>query len=137
MKTKQAFLKSVNTFRTSLPIMIGVLMLINLVNPVFQKFYPEIFSGNSWSDPFLGALFGSISFGIPVTSFVVGGEFIEQGVSLIAVTAFILAWSTVGVVMLPLEIINLGKRFAIARNLICFIFSILIAVLTVFTLNIL
>ncbi|MCK5080575.1 MAG: hypothetical protein KAQ63_00270 [Candidatus Moranbacteria bacterium] len=135
MKNKQALLRSLNLFKTSLPIMIGVLLLVNLVNPIFQKFYPVIFSGNFGVDSFFGALAGSISFGIPVTSFVVGGELIEQGVSLVAVAAFILAWSTVGVAMLPLEILNLGKKFAVVRNLICFIFSILIAILTVITLN--
>ena len=61
----------------------------------------------------------------------VGGELLKQGVSLIAITAFILAWTTVGVFMLPLEAKFLGKRFAITRNIINFIFAIIIAVLTV------
>ena len=41
---------------------------------------------------------------------------LEGGVSLLAVTAFILTWVTVGVAMLPLEAKFLGKRFAVARN---------------------
>jgi hypothetical protein len=135
MNTKQAFLRSVNSLRDSIPIMIGTLLLINLINPFFKDIYFRIFSGNAFLDSLLGALDGSISFGIPVTSFIIGGELVEEGVSLLAVTTFILAWSTVGLMMLPLEMLSLGKKFAIVRNLICFIFSILIAFLTIFTLR--
>jgi len=81
-------------------------------------------------------LAGSISFGIPVTSYIIGGELLKEGVSLLAVTAFILAWSTVGIAMLPLEISFLGKKFAIIRNVINFIFAIVIAVLVVWILKI-
>jgi len=135
MKTKEAFLKSLDSFRASIPIMLGVLLLINLLAPILGRHASKIFTGNFLLDPFVGAIAGSISFGIPITSFIVGGELLSQGISLIAVTAFILAWSTVGMAMLPLEILNLGKKFAITRNLICFFFAIIIAVLTVGTLN--
>jgi hypothetical protein len=110
--------------------------LVGLINQLFSNRYAEIFNGNLFLDPLKGALAGSVSFGIPITSFIVGGELLEQGVSLIAITAFILAWSTVGLAMLPLEISTLGKKFSIIRNSICFVFSIIIAILTVWTLNI-
>jgi hypothetical protein len=135
MRNKEALKKSLINLKSSFPIMIGVLLLVGLANQLFSNRYAEIFNGNLFLDPLKGALAGSISFGIPVTSFVVGGELLSEGVSLIAVTAFILAWSTVGVAMLPLEISTLGKKFSIIRNLICFVFSIVIAILTVWTLS--
>lgn len=115
--------------------MAGVLLIVNLLNPLLKDSYADIFTGNYLLDPLTGALAGSISFGIPVTSYVIGGELLSEGVSLVAVAAFMLAWATVGSVMLPLEIKHLGKRFALWRNFISFIFSIVIAVLTVLTLN--
>lgn len=127
--------KTINNMKTAIPMIIGVLLLVNLLNPLFQKFYPKIFTGNYFLDPLLGALGGSVSFGIPLTSYVAGGELLAGGVSLLAVTAFILAWTTVGLVMLPLEIIYLGKRFAIWRNVVNFFFSIIVAILTIVTLN--
>ncbi|HMB66081.1 MAG TPA: hypothetical protein VKO42_04345 [Patescibacteria group bacterium] len=127
--------KTINNMKTAIPMIIGVLLLVNLLNPLFQKFYPKIFTGNYFLDPFLGALGGSVSFGIPLTSYVAGGELLAGGVSLLAVTAFILAWTTVGLAMLPLEIIYLGKRFAIWRNVVNFFFSIIVAILTIITLN--
>lgn len=114
-----------------MPILLGVLLLINLASPLLQAGYSKLFTGNMLLDPLLGAAAGSISFGIPITSYIVGGELLKQGVSLVAVTAFIIAWTTVGVVMLPLEASMLGKRFAISRNLVNFIFSIVIATITV------
>jgi hypothetical protein len=54
---------------------------------------------------------------------------------LVPITAFIITWSTVGIIMLPLESSFLGIKFAIYRNFINFIFAIIISILTVFTLN--
>lgn len=129
------FLKTVNSYRVALPMILGIFGLVNLLNPLLQDSYADIFSGHYLWDPVVGALAGSISFGIPLTSYVIGGELLRQGVSLIAITAFILTWSTVGVVMLPLEAKYLGRRYAITRNIINFAFAIIIAVLTVVILD--
>ena len=70
-----------------------------------------------------------------LTSYVVGGEFLQRGVSLLAVTAFIMTWTTVGIAMLPLEAKMLGTKFAIWRNVFNFIFAIIISILTVLILR--
>jgi hypothetical protein len=132
---KEAFKKTIQNLKTSIPIVVGVLMLLNLMNPLIQKYYPKIFTGNLFIDPLLGAIGGTISFGVPVASYVIGGELLKEGVTLLAVTAFMLSWSTVYFVMLPLEITYLGKRFAILRNSLNFVTSIIIAILTVLTLK--
>ncbi|MEA2094922.1 MAG: hypothetical protein U9P11_10205 [Pseudomonadota bacterium] len=62
-----------------------------------------------------------------------GSYYIAEGVSLLAVTALIVSWVTVGVVQLPAEALLLGRRFAIYRNLMCFLFAIMIPFLTVYT----
>lgn len=121
--------------KTALPIVLGILMLVNFLNPLLVRFYATIFTGSYIIDPFIGAVVGTLSFGIPVVSYVTGGEMLKQGVSLVAVTAFIISWSTVYFVMLPLEISNLGRKFAILRNTMNFAASILIAILTVLTLK--
>lgn len=132
---KKAADKTYKNFKIALPIMAGILMFIGLVNPPLKKYYISIFTGNYIFDPLIGAMAGSASFGIPITSYIAGGELLGSGVSLLAVTAFILTWTTVGIVMLPLEISALGRRFAIARNFTNFFFSIIIAILTIITIN--
>ncbi|OYT31107.1 hypothetical protein B6U93_04115, partial [Candidatus Woesearchaeota archaeon ex4484_78] len=88
-------------------------------------------------DPLIGSSLGSVLAGNPITSYIVSGELLKQGVSLVAVTSFIVAWVTVGIVQLPAESLLLGKKFAIVRNITSFIFSIVVAIITVAMVNLL
>ena len=119
-----------------MPIILGVIMLVSLFLVLIpNSFYASIFTGNKVVDPLMGATIGSISTGNPLISYILGGELLSQGVSLIAVTAFILSWVTVGIIQLPAESLMLGRKFAITRNVTAFISSVIVAVLTVFTLS--
>ncbi len=80
---------------------------------------------------------GSLFAGNPINSYIIGGELLKQGVGLVAVTAFLVSWITVGFVSLPGEIMFLGKKFAILRNVLAFLFSIIIAVVVVYLVNLL
>jgi len=113
-----------------------VILLIGLFNSFISKeLLTSIFSGNTLPDILWGAGFGSILAGNPINSYVIGGELIEHGVSLFAVTAFIIAWVTVGLVQLPAEMAALGKKFALTRNVLCFVLSMAISIFTVLTYN--
>jgi len=124
---------SFRTLKSALPVMAGVLLIVSFLNIFVNEYYEKIFTNNNILDLLFGNVAGSISFGIPITSYIIGGELLEKGVSLFAITAFIMSWTTVGIAMLPLEAKFLGKRFAIFRNGINFVFSMIIAVLVVYT----
>ena len=131
-----SYYKAIKSFSTTLPILFGVILLIGL----FKIYIPlavisSVFKGEIFQDTFIGSVVGSISTGNPITSCIIGGELLKQGVSLFAVTAFITAWVTVGVIQMPAEASILGKRFALTRNILSFILSILVAILTVLTLR--
>jgi len=129
---KEAVRKSAVALWRSLPILLGVILLIGLVSTLVPKnIYISLFRGNLFADSFIGGVLGSIMAGNPITSYLLGGEFLKEGVSLVAVTAFLVAWVTVGLVQLPAESIMLGKRFAIFRNVLSFIFAVIVAILTV------
>ncbi len=135
---KQAIIKTAKGFCKFLPVLIGMLFLISLlIKAVPENFYLSLFGGNSFFDSLIGAVFGSIATGNPITSYIIGGELRSQGIGLIPVTAFIITWVTVGTVQLPAEIMMLGKRFAVIRYLVSFVLAIVVAGLTVLTLNIL
>lgn len=137
-RIQKAAKQTLNALKRSVLILISVLLLIALfINAVPKDFYSKIFTGNNIFDSLLGAIFGSIAAGNPLNSYIIGGELLDQGISLIAVTAFILSWVTVGIVQLPAEILMLGKKFAILRNLFSFITAIIIAVSTTFVLSLL
>jgi hypothetical protein len=83
----------------------------------------------------MGASVGSVAAGHPLASYLLGGELLQNGVSLIAVTALVVSWVSVGIVQLPAEILMLGARFAVYRNLISFFSAVAIAFLSVYTLR--
>lgn len=133
-----ALRSSANQFTNILPILVGVVLLIGLFNTfVSEELLSSIFSGNLAVDTIFGACFGSVFAGNPINSYVIGGEALEYGVSLYAVTALIITWVSVGLVQLPAEVAALGGRFALVRNGISFVLAIAIAILSVAVLNLL
>ena len=132
-KLRDSVKKAAKALGYSLPVLVGIILLVGLANTIIPKsFYLTLFSKNIFLDSIIGSGIGSILAGNPITSYILGGELLIQGVSLIAVTAFLVAWVTVGLVQLPAEAILLGKKFAIMRNLVSFVFSIFVAIITVF-----
>ncbi|MCD6279536.1 hypothetical protein J7J26_02080 [Candidatus Micrarchaeota archaeon] len=131
-RLNRAVLKSTQQITKAIPIILGIILLISLaIASIKNTDYSLLFTKNPVIDPLIGAMFGSIMAGNPVTSYIIGGELLKQGISLMAVTSFIVAWITVGTLQLPYEMMMLGKRFAIIRNIIAFVSSILVAVITV------
>lgn len=130
--------KTFHLFIEVLPIFLSILLFISLYVTIIPKsFYSQFFTNNPIIDSLLGAVFGSVSTGHPVTSYIIGGELLKAGIPLVAVVAFILSWVTVGIIQLPAECYFLGKRFGITRNIFSFLFSIVISILVVFTLRLL
>ena len=130
-KYKLAFKQTLNNFKNSLPLLMGVIFLIAfLTNLISSELLDKILVGNELVDTFITATIGSILAGNPINSYIIGSELLVWGVSLTAVTAFIISWVTVGIVQLPAEALLLGKKFALVRNILCFFSVILIAFLT-------
>ena len=132
-----SFYKALKSFGTILPVLIGVILLIGLFKIYIPpKLISSVFTGELLRDTFFGSMIGSVSAGTPITSYIIGGELLKEGVSLFAVTAFVTAWVTVGIIQLPAEASILGKRFALMRNVLSFLFSILVTIATVLTLRV-
>jgi len=107
-----------------LPVMIGVIFLTGLFMAFLSaESLASLFSGGMGWDAFCGACLGSLFAGNPVNSYIIGGQLLEMGISLVAVTAFICSWVSVGIVQLPAEIAALGWKFAALRNASCFVLS--------------
>ena len=133
---KDSFKKTVRTFINVLPIIVGMILMTSLVVTVFpEQISAGLFGNGDTLDTLLGASIGSIAAGHPLASYFLGGELLGGGVSLIAVTALVVTWVTVGIVQLPVEALMLGARFAVVRNFISFVAAIAIAFLTVYTLR--
>ena len=123
--------KTLKSLLMTLPILLGVLLLIALFQTLIKNDQLiSLFKGNLLLDSFIGAALGAVFAGNPITSYVLGGEFFNAGISIMAISAFIVAWVTVGIVQLPAEILLLGKKFAILRNFLSFLSAICIGICT-------
>ena len=141
MKKNKNFLKalldSATSFGRLFPIMLGVIFCIGLFHVYISKhLLKNVFTGKIIQDTLIGGFIGSITTGNPINSYIIGLQLLDDGVTLFAVTAFIICWVTVGIVQLPYEISALGKEFALSRNLISFIISFFIAIGTVLILQV-
>lgn len=132
----QGLKNSSKQFSNLLPILIGVVLLMGLFNSfVSREFISSVFSGNRVLDTLVGACLGTLFSGNPINSYIIGGELLQYGVSLYAVTAFIISWVSVGAIQLPAEMGILGSRFALVRIAASFVMSIVVAIATVVVLN--
>ena len=120
------------------PLLFGVIGLVGLFKVlVTPKMLASLFRGNPVADTLIGTLTGAVAAGNPIVSYLIGGELLGRGISLYAVCAFILSWVTLGFIQLPAEVEVFGGHFTLYRNILAFVFTMLIAVLTTFTLQVL
>jgi len=119
-----------------LPNIVAIIFLSGLLMEFLPLDKLSCFLGRGFFvDGLVGAGIGSISASNPLVSYVLGGELLEQGVSLMAVTAMLVSWVTVGSIQLPAEIQTFGARFALVRNGISFLFALVIAFLVLITMS--
>lgn len=126
-----SILKSARGFLYMAPMLLGVILSMGLFQTyVTEEMLTSLFSGTPFSDLLVGSLAGGVSIGQPVASYIIGGELLESGVSLYAVSAFIVSWVTVGFIQLPLEKSLFGTRFTLQRNLLSLLFALIVATAT-------
>lgn len=121
-------------FLSMAPLIMGIVGLVALFQTlVSPEQLASFFRGNTLIDTLIGTAGGSLPSGNPVISYILGGELLKQGVSMYAVTAFIMAWVTLGFAHLPAEVEVFGKHFVLYRNVLAFVFIMIIAVATTLT----
>jgi uncharacterized membrane protein YraQ (UPF0718 family) len=127
----QVLKKAAFGFVSMSPMLLGVIGLVGIMQIyVTPDMLSSAFGKGMFIDTLIGTFAGAISSGNPAISYVIGGELLEEGTSLYAVTAFILSWVTLGFIQLPAEAAALGFRFTLYRNLLSLIATIIIAIAT-------
>lgn len=128
---KLALASALKSLLTIAPMLFSVIGLAGLFQVfITPQWLHALFSGAPMHDTLIGTFIGGTSVGQPFISYIIGGELLKEGISYYAVTAFILSWVTLGVVQLPLEWALFGGRFTLVRNLLSFVFALLIALIT-------
>ena len=125
------------SFTSMMPMILSIVGLMGLFQAMVSKeLLASLFTGDPVKGTLIGAVAGGIAVGQALVSYILGGELLEQGISIYAVTAFILAWVTLGIVQLPLEAEVLGLKFTIYRNILAFISTIFVSIGTVWTIGV-
>lgn len=132
----EALKKAILGLFSMLPMLFTIILLLGIFDTYITKeMLASLFISNNLIDTVIGTSLGAVLTGNPMISYILGGELTNAGVSLYAITAFVLSWVTLGLIQLPSELEIFGLRFTFYRTLFTFIFTILISLLTVSTVN--
>lgn len=128
-KTKAAFMKGLKAIEGILPQFIAVLFIIaislSLLSPSTIGRYIGESSGIAGS---IGAaIIGAITLIPGFVAFPVAGELLRNGAGVLQIATFVSTLMMVGVITFPMEAAYFGKRAALARNMLAFVFSFAVA----------
>lgn len=129
-KTGQSLKSAKTMMGNMLSDIIGVLMLIGLVLALMSpETIERLIGGESgWFAVMMAALAGTITLIPAFVAFPLIGSLRDSGAGIMTLTAFLTTLTMVGFVTFPLESKTFGKKFALLRNGVSFIFAILIAI---------
>mgnify|MGYP003414755158 CR=1 FL=1 len=128
-KTKKALLKGWKSIENILPQFLGIILVVGITLAVLK---PEMISnivGNN--SGILGVVFsaviGSIIMMPTFVAFSTGDMLLKSGAGVAQVVALISTLTLIGIITIPLEAKYIGKKATIYRNILAFVFSIIVA----------
>lgn len=130
-KTKKALRMDLRLGRNMLVSMLSIVFAIGLILTLIPP--ADIASFLSTRSVFLatvgGGLLGTVTLIPAFIAFPLIGTLVDAGVSMIPSVAFLTTLTMVGIVTLPLEKEHFGVKFTAVRNILSFIFALLIALI--------
>lgn len=128
-KTMNALRVARKAFTRMLPSLIAIVglvgLIVGLVPPeVIGKYLGE---GAGLEGTFVAAIAGAITLVPSIIAFPLAASLLRQGATVLTIAAFISTLTMVGVVTAPLEAKELGWRFMVVRNVLSFMFALVIA----------
>ena len=122
-----ALKKAVRMFLNVLP---QFLVIILIVSPFLAILEPEtiqsiIGAKTGLLGVVISSLLGSAVIVPAIIAFPIASELLQNGAGLMQITVFISTLTMVGFVTLPLEVRYLGKKTAVMRNALTFLFSLI------------
>jgi hypothetical protein len=121
---KKTFFQTLNWFKELLPMLLWIIIIVAMLKQawIFEELAWYINNDFIWV--ILADLFGSISVGNTINSYIIADSFWSISDYTLVITAFLISWVTVGIIQIPAESYFFGKRFVIIRNIISFVFAI-------------
>ncbi|MDK2821729.1 MAG: hypothetical protein PWP31_1694 [Clostridia bacterium] len=128
-KTNKALMKAWKAFENILPEFLGVIMLVGILLAILN---PQVISSvigtqSGWFGVILSAVVGAVTLIPGFVAFPTAAMLLKNGAGYMQIGAFVSTLMMVGVVTAPVEIKYFGKRLAIVRNVLAFLFSFIVA----------
>ncbi|BEP29591.1 permease [Helicovermis profundi] len=134
LKDKTRTVKSMKLSRNMMKNMMGeIIAILFLIGLILTLIPPTTIQNLLGGDNLMfsvvsAALLGSITLIPAFVAFPLAGSLVNSGASIVPIVAFLTTLTMVGVVTFSLEKKEFGFKFTLYRNLLSFIFAILIAI---------
>lgn len=129
-KTKQAFKSGIKSLFQAMPEFIVIMMLVFLaLGFVNEKTISDVLGEKSGIlGILLAGAFGSIALIPTLVAFPLAANLIRMGAGYGQVTMLITTLTMVGMITLPIEVKYYGKKRAVLRNVLCFVYTFLLSI---------
>lgn len=129
-KTLLAMKKAWKSFENILPQFLAIIVIIGIMLAVLS---PEVISGligekSGWLGMLMASLVGSVTLIPGFVAFPLTAALLKSGAGIMQIAVFISTLMMVGIVSIPLEIKYFGKKAALLRNSLAFVFSFIAAI---------
>ena len=129
---KKTFFQTLWSFKEMIPMLLGILLIVAMLKQSWTFDILTKYLNNDFLSTVLASFFWSISAWTAINSYIIADSFWKVDDYILVITAFLVSWVTVWIIQIPAEIYFFGKKFALTRNLISFIFSIIISYVVYF-----
>lgn len=130
-KTKKAIVLGLQSFENVLPQFLCIIITVGILLSFFTTdTISKILGANSgFTGIILADIIGAITMMPTFVAFSLGNTLLLNGAGYSQVATLVSSLVLIGLMTLPLEIQYIGKRAALLRNLIAFIFSIIVGII--------
>lgn len=130
-KTMRALKKAWMSFESMLPQILTIILVIGIIVATLSPAQIASIMGaqSGWWGILLASLIGAVTLMPGFVAFPLAATLLNQGAGLPQIAAFVSSLMMVGFVTLPLEIQHFGKKAALTRNGLAFLFSFIVALI--------
>jgi uncharacterized membrane protein YraQ (UPF0718 family) len=124
-KTMMALKKAWKAFENILPQLLAILLIIGIILAILN---PETISKligkeSGWLGMAIASVLGSITLMPAFIAFPLASALLKGGAGIMQIAVFVSTLMMVGIITLPVEMKFFGRKAAITRNILAFIFS--------------
>jgi len=129
-KTLLALKKAWKSFENILPQFLSILIIIGIMLAILnpEQISKLLGSGSGWYGVLIASVIGSITLIPGFIAFPLAAALLQNGAGYMQIAAFVSTLMMVGIVTIPLEIKYFGKKATAIRNIMAFVFSLIVAV---------